>query len=128
MADERDQLQRDFIGTNMRVDIQPLNLFRSRQKMENRTKKMKDAIEGIFIKSLFVLEKYSKIESPVRTGRMRASITDGKQLFPTFAQIGPTVHYAKYVHKKNPFMARGARKSLPEIKKVVKQSVSEAIK
>lgn len=112
----------------MKVNIGLEGLEKVKGNMGRRADKVKAVIKTIFEKSLFLIERYSKIESPVRTGRLRASITEGKFLFERYAQIGPTVEYAKYVHERNPFMDRGVSKALPEIRKMIKDEVKEAIK
>lgn len=112
----------------MRIDIQALNLERSTAKMKDRGKALKNGLQRILQKALFIVEGQAKRESPVRTGRMRASITEGRELYPTYARIGPTVTYAKYVHKHNPFMDRAAKKSVPDIKEAIRDEIKEIIK
>src|SRR3990167_9878577 len=74
------------------------------------------AIGVIIMKSLFIVQRHAKFFSPVDTGRMQASIGGGAfsgGAFPTGegmtvgakeGTIGPTVTYAKYVHRRVPFM------------------------
>lgn len=121
-------LSRSFNYTRMKLNIELEGLENVKNNMGRRADKVKAVIHTIFEKSLFIIERYSKIESPVRTGRLRASISEGKFLFNKYAQIGPTVFYAKYVHARNPFMDRGVAKSLPDIKKMVEEEIKQAVK
>jgi hypothetical protein len=111
----------------MRLFINPFNLGTVQKKFSLRSDRMKQARENILQKSLLLIERYSKIESPVRTGRLRASISEGKFLYERYAQIGPTVEYAKYVHWRNPFMERGVERALPDLRKMIKDEVKQAI-
>jgi len=112
----------------MRLFINPFNLTQTQKHFSLRSDKMKEAREHILEKALLLIERYSKIESPVRTGRLRASISEGKYLYERYAQIGPTVEYAKYVHYRNPFMVRGVDNALPDLRKMIKEEVKQAIK
>lgn len=112
----------------MKINITFQNLAKVKKNFSNREQKIKEVTKRILEKSVLLVERFSKIESPVRTGRLCASITEGKELFDTFARIGPTVEYAPYVHWRNPFMKRGVDNALPEIRKVVKNEVEDAIK
>lgn len=124
----RDGLSRSFNYTKMKLSINPFNLTQTKKHFDLRSDQMKKARENILSKALLLIERYSKIESPVRTGRLRASISEGKHLLEKYAQIGPTVEYAKYVHYRNPFMVRGVEKALPDLRKVIKEEVANAIK
>lgn len=101
--------------------------------MALRGPQIKAALSRILAKSLLIVEGETKKEAPVDTGRLRSSITDGKELFATFARIGPTVSYAKFVEygtrfmKANPFMKRGAENSLPKIEEVIHNEIKKAI-
>jgi hypothetical protein len=111
----------------MKLSINPFNLATVQRHFDLRSDRMKKARENILQKALLLIERYSKIESPVRTGRLRASISEGKYLYEKYAQIGPTVIYAKYVHWRNPFMKRGVEQALPYIQRIVKNEVQQAI-
>jgi hypothetical protein len=112
----------------MQINLKIQGLDKAVGNFHHREQKMKQAVSNIISKSLLLLERYTKIESPVRTGRMRASISEGKELYPTYARIGPTVFYAKYVERRNPFMERGAKNSLPDIRNAIKDEVAAALK
>lgn len=72
---------------------------------------IRNAIGVAINKSAYLVERESKLETPVDTGRMRASIFSDIQ--PTVARVSPYVNYATFVHegtryiKANPFMKRG---------------------
>lgn len=111
----------------MKINIDLKNLDKVKGNFQERNKRIKKAINVIISKSLLVIERETKIEAPVKTGRLRASITEGKELFENFARIGPTVFYAKYVHLRNPFMERGVKQALPEIKRIAKEEIKNAV-
>lgn len=117
----------------MRLSIDLGSMLLMQQHMKNRGEALQKALPTIFKKSLLVVERYTKIESPVDTGRMRASISEGQEIFPKYATIGPTVEYAKYVEtgtkrmRANPFMARGTKASVGDIKSVVVEEIKAAI-
>lgn len=98
------------------------------RRFGKRSDKVKKLTEDIITDSIFVLEKHLKIASPVRTGRMRASITEGKQFGKTFGSIGPTVDYAKYVNRRRRFIEKGVNASRRDIVTVIKKLVGIALK
>lgn len=124
----------------MNITIEPLQLINARQGMANREKKIRTGFETILKKAVFIVEGNVKRESPVDTGRMRASVGGGSfqggsfaagtgiKIEKSIATIAPTVEYAKYVNDKNPFMNRAAKKSIPDIRKIVQDEVAKAIK
>lgn len=63
------------------------------------------------------LQGQSKIESPIKTGRLRSSIYYQTDHNSFYAMVATNVYYAIFVHegtryiKANPFMARAASKS-----------------
>jgi len=66
-------------------------------------------------KSMFTLERESKIEAPVLTGRLRSSVSTN--IKPLVSRLSVNVDYAVYVHdgtkrqKPNPFLDRASSKS-----------------
>jgi len=111
--------------------------------MKKRSGDIKDAIETILKKSVFIIERYGKYYAPVKTGRLRASIGGGSfsggsfsegegidfsRLRENLASIGPTVKYAKYVHDRIPYMSTAAQESLSEIERVARDEVRKALK
>lgn len=140
MAAWGDGLSGGFNYKVMKLNIEFPNLDVKAKRIGNFGEKIKRAIPDILKKSIFLVERYAKIEAPVRTGRLRASIGgggfsggtfaigEGIEFGDRFARIGPTVVYARFVHSNNPFMSRGLEKAVPEIKKVAKDAVSEALR
>lgn len=125
----------------MRITIDPGSAASVSINMGRRGENVKGAIQTILKKSIFVIEKHAKYYSPVRTGRLRSSIGGGgaiDQLFSTgeksiefgetFASIQPTVTYAKFVHRRVPFMMAAAQDSLQEIEKIASDEINKAIK
>lgn len=124
----------------MNITIEPLQLLKVQKSMGARSKEIKGSLQTILTKAVFIVEGYAKRESPVDTGRMRASIGGGSFKGGSFASgtgitiekslavIAPTVDYAKYVNAKNPFMNRAAKKSLPDIRKIVAAEIHNAVK
>lgn len=125
----------------MRITI---DIGSAKQTAENFAKKSSNvnaAIKVIIKKSIFVIEKYAKYYSPVKTGRMRASIgvsgynIDGQfdtgeksvDIADTYGTIMPTVTYAKYVHRRTPFMSAAAQDSLAEIEQIAKSEIEKAL-
>jgi len=100
---------------------------------------LKRIIKTIIAKSIFLVERESKILSPVDTGRMRASIGGGSfkggsftqghgiKLYDTFGSIGPTVKYAKYVVRRRPFMSKALAKVTGQIKSIANNEVRKAL-
>lgn len=133
-------LSRGLFDTDMNITIEPLQLLNARQGMAQREKKIHDGFETILKKAVFIVNGYVKMESPVDTGRLRASVGGGKftggsypsgsgiTIEKSIATVSPTVEYAKYVNASNPFMNRAAKRSLPDIKKIVQDEVNKAIK
>lgn len=112
----------------MNISIDASTLDRVSDKFGDRSEKIKTVIGSIIKKAAFVVERHGKFYSPVDTGRMRASITEGVVFQERSAQIGPTVTYAKFVHARIPFMTAAATQSIPEITKIAQKEISEAIK
>lgn len=124
----------------MKIDIDMGSVFKTQAHLNKKSGNIKGAIASLLKKSIFVIEKHSKYYSPVDTGRMRSSIGgvsfDG--MFSTgeqglvfgdkFASIQPTVTYAKYVHRRVPFMRAGAQDSMQEIKQIAQEEINKAIK
>jgi hypothetical protein len=110
--------------------------------MERRAGAIKNAVDTIIQKAIFLVERHAKFLSPVRTGRMRASIGGGgfeggsypagegieMHLEQRYATIMPTVEYAQYVHRRVPFMTGGLYEAIPEIKEVAQNEIAKAIK
>lgn len=101
--------------------------------------RLDQAIERLVKKSIFVVEKHAKFFAPVRTGRLRASIGggsfqggsfgegEGRIIESRFASIGPTVEYAKYVHRRTPFMYAAAEASKDQIAVIASREIKQAV-
>lgn len=110
------------------IDVSDMNALHGRNA--KRASHIKEAIQIILKKSTLLIERYAKVASPVKTGRMRASIGEGEGLVigEKFAYIGPTVEYAKFVHKHVPFMEEGLQEAYPEITTMAQQEINKALK
>ena len=88
---------------------------------------MADAIK----KSALTIEGASKINAPVDTGRLRASILT--EVHSNYAEVMPTVDYAVYVHEgtkfmnSNPFMYDAVRQTEDEINDIFSSELEKAI-
>ena len=123
----------------MKLDIEFKNADVVAKKMGDRGVKLKGVIKTILAKAAFLVERHGKIEAPVRTGRLRASIGggafqggsfpfgEGVEITDRFARVGPTVEYAKHVHERNPFMTRALGSARTEIKEMVDEEVEKAL-
>ena len=52
---------------------------------------------------------------------------EGIELYKTYARIGPTVKYARFVNLRNPFMSRGVAAAMPDIKEKAIDEIKSAI-
>jgi len=97
------------------------------KKYGERSKAIKKVSQRIISKVALTVERFAKIYSPVKTGRMRASIipVDIDQMS---AKVGPQVEYARYVHKRIPFMYAARQDTLPEVQGIVRGEVRKAMK
>lgn len=112
----------------MQITISAASFAKFQHNMANRADRIKHVVDIILRKAVFVVEGKGKWYSPVDTGRMRASITEGITFGNNYASVGPTVSYAKYVHRRVPFMSAAANDSLGEIQNIVEREVNKAIK
>lgn len=110
--------------------------------------KLKSELTKAINKSAFLVEREAKKLTPVRTGRLRASIlvesfkerpgsySNKGELYPISprpvseleALISPHTDYAIYVHDRIPFMTGGAGMADREIQQSFKQAVDNALK
>ena len=113
--------------------------------LSSRPAKFKYHIGRILSAAVFSIERESKLVTPVDTGRLRSSIGGGTfsgkgsrtgGSFPVGegikigdyqASIGPTVMYAPFVHKREPFMKIGLDQALPAIKSFARQEIADAL-
>lgn len=111
----------------MNIEIDSKDLILLRKHFNNRADKMEKVIGTIIKKSALTVERFTKMYSPVRTGRLRASIMT-TEIATLYATVQPTVYYAPYVNARVPFMFAGRQDSLPEIEQITKDEVQNAIK
>lgn len=89
------------------------------------------AVKTSISKSALIIEGQSKINSPVDTGRMRASIIS--EIQPLKATIMPTVSYAVFVHegtrymRARPFMRDAVDQKRDDITSVFESEISKAV-
>lgn len=83
------------------------------------------------MKSAFMVERESKLVTPVDTGRLRSSIDT--MIKPLMAIIAPHTNYAIFVHegtrfmKARPFMERGARSAEGRIQGFFEKAVNDTL-
>ena len=108
------------------------NINQVQNKIARMQPRVVRAIQGSVRKAGFIVERHSKMRSPVDTGRMRSSInTTVRGLSAT---IRPMVHYAQFVHngtrfmRAQPFMTRGLNDSITEIRAVFNREIKGALR
>ena len=85
------------------------------------------ALKRAVRKSALLVERYSKMRSPVDTGRLRSSIRTRIDDFT--ATVSPTVNYAIFIHdgtrnmRARPFMTQGAEDATTEIRSVFNREI-----
>jgi len=85
------------------------------------------ALKRAIRKSALLVERYSKMRSPVDTGRLRSSIRTRIDNF--VATVNPTVDYAVFIHdgtkymKARPFMTQGVEDATTEIRSVFNREI-----
>jgi len=96
-------------------------------KLMSNPIRIKGALKRAIRKSALLVERYSKMRSPVDTGRLRSSIrTTINELTAT---VNPTVDYAIYVHDGTrymtgrPFMRLGAEDAEDKIRAVFNREI-----
>lgn len=94
--------------------------------------KTKSAIKTAIRKSALLVERESKVMTPVDTGRLRSSIMS--DILPMKATVAPHTDYAIHVHegtrrmKGRPFMEQGLRKAENRIQGFFKNEIKKALK
>lgn len=111
----------------MNIQINTSELVRSEKRLREKGSSVAKVIQTIITKSALIVERYGKLYSPVLTGRMRASITP-IDITESSAAVAPQVEYAKYVHRRVPFMFAAKESALPDIQKVATDEINNAIK
>lgn len=88
------------------------------------------ALDEAIKKSAFLVERESKIVTPVLTGRLRASIFT--TLKPLRATVQPKTDYALFVHegtskmRARPFMKLGLDRALSQIDIIFRKEIKKA--
>jgi len=72
--------------------------------------------------SIALVNRQARIEAPVITGHLRRGIHS--KLNPFMGRVESTVWYGVPVHKRNPFMARGAEKSEAKVMLIFQKAVN----
>lgn len=108
------------------ITIDATSLQKAKKSLDKKGKNVAGVIQTILSKSVLIVERYGKLYSPVRTGRMRASITP-ISITEMSAAVGPQVEYAKYVHRRIPFMFAARQDAEPEVQKVARDEIKKAL-
>lgn len=120
-------LSRSYNHTTMNsIDIEITNYKEISDRFIKRSKNMKDTIQRIVSRVALTVERFGKLYSPVRTGRMRASIIP-INISNMAATVGPQVDYAPYVHRRIPFMFAAKIDTEKQVDSIVKSEVRKAI-
>lgn len=103
----------------MQITLSIENLGSLRDAFSKAPKKMTDALNTAIKQSIFTVQREAQINTPVRTGRLRASYTS--TFTPLEGDVGPTANYAIYVHDGTRYMR--ARPFLTNAVKTVESQV-----
>lgn len=115
----------------MDVQIEILNLKDVQRAIIKGPEIMRDALNTGLEKSAFLVERESKIKTPVDTGRLRASIFT--TLRPLVATVMPKTNYAVFVHegttrmRARPYMTEGLEAAMSEIKRVMNDEINKGL-
>lgn len=113
----------------MKLDIQISGLTNLRKRFDRLPEKSKKLVRDALLKAGYIVEGASKRETPVDTGRLRASISVSNSLLlraEPHVVISPHTKYAQYVHQgtrrmtARPFMTKGYESSKAKIKGIMK--------
>ena len=119
------------------IDIKIEGLDRLRTKWNAMPAKIKKMTMDALMKSGYQVERESKKETPVDTGRLRSSISIASSLAlraEPHVIISPHTNYAIYVHdgtrrmKARPFMTKGYESSRSKIKANMRQLLRDITK
>lgn len=111
----------------MKIDIEIQNYKQVSENFKRRAKDLPTALQRAVSKVTLLVERYGKLYSPVRTGRMRASIIP-ININKVTASVGPQVSYAPYVHRRVPFMYAARQSTLPQVGRMFNDEIKIAIK
>lgn len=106
------------------MDIKVEGLSRIKDAWDKRPSLVKEYMNKAIEASVFEIEKNAvdenfqfKTPRAQRTGYLQRSFKFGIITKDLYGAIGPTVNYARAVHRNNPFMPRIARVSQPAIER-----------
>lgn len=111
----------------MNIDINIQGDEKLSKDFARHAKEMKPMLQRVIAKVALTVERFGKIYSPVKTGRMRASIYP-VNITTLQVNVGPKVEYAKYVHARIPFMTAARQDTLPTVDKILKDETRKALK
>lgn len=115
----------------MRVSIRFKNLARIRRAFNEAPDDMRRELQKAIARSTFIIGRQSRINAPVKTGRLRASHTE--RIFPGKGIVQPMVNYAMFVHegtrymRKRPFLARAVESEVDEVEREFKDAVDNVL-
>ncbi len=121
----------------MKYNIEIKGLSRLVSKWESAPENIKKMVMDALMRSGYMVERESKLRTPVRTGRLRTSISVSSSLAlraEPHVVISPHTTYATFVHegtrfmKARPFMMLGYNKAKNAIKNEMKQVLSKVVK
>lgn len=112
-----------------RIEIK--NLRQIKDAFGKAPKRMTKALNEAIQKSIFTIERQSKINTPVRTGFLRAS---HQSIFSNLrGETGPTASYSVFVHegtrfmRPRPFLMEAVKTSDRQVQDFFKQAVQDTL-
>lgn len=111
----------------MDIKVEIENYKEVSKRFADRAKDLPGALQRVVAKVTMLVERQGKIYSPVKTGRMRASIIP-INITEFSASVGPQVEYAPYVHYRIPFMSAARQDTMPSVDSIVKTEIKKALK
>lgn len=110
----------------LNIQIDASSLEKAKKSLAKKGQNVAGVIQTILNKSAVIAERYGKIYSPVKTGRMRSSIAL-ININESSATVSPQVFYAKYVERRIPFMYAAQQSALPDIKRITDEEIKKAL-
>ena len=108
------------------------NFDEAARRMKQRPKQVGFHMAIAIKKSAFLVERFAKRFTPVKTGRLRGSIS--ADIRPTYATIQPHTNYAVFVHEGTrfisgrPFMKKGRIAAQAAITRVFAKELKQSLK
>lgn len=113
------------------VKVKITNLREIKDAFNKAPKRMTKALNKAIQQSIFTIERQSKINTPVRTGFLRAS---HRSLFSNLrGEVGPTASYSIFVHegtrfmRARPFLMEAVQSSDSQVQGFFKQAVQDTL-